>query len=75
MVDKQMLKKGLEVVYIPSHIKNKYESDEVEYGEVSSWNDSVVFVVYNGDLHSKATEYRDLYDVNAYRAGFLLAKS
>lgn len=71
MIDKYDLKKGLVVVYVPSYIKNKYISDEVEWGEVTSWNESYVFVNYDGP-GGKATRYEDLYLKDAYKAGKLL---
>lgn len=71
MIEKDKLKKGMVVVYIPSHITDKFDSDEIEWGEVSSWNDSFVFVVYDGS-GSQATRYEDLYYKEAFKAAKLL---
>jgi hypothetical protein len=39
---------------------NRYATGELERGIITSFNDSVVFVRYGTDMHSKATSRADL---------------
>jgi hypothetical protein len=39
---------------------NTYPGGKNEEGVITSFNDSVVFVLYRGDMHSKATSPADL---------------
>lgn len=58
MIDLASLTKsdvGRGVVYRPGHPWVPPED-----GNISSWNDKYVFVRYRGDLHTKATDPRDL---------------
>ena len=64
-MDIKDLIEGLEVVYIPQHIENPYESKEVEYGVISSWNGSYIFVKYDGQ-NSQATSIKDLQTKEKY---------
>jgi hypothetical protein len=60
------LQKGMTVTYVPNRAKiygregivNKYIGREV--GKVTSWNESYVFVDYNGSDQGKATRIEDL---------------
>lgn len=45
---------GLPVTYHPRH------GGKVEHGQISSWNDRFVFVIYDGQQQSKATCPQDL---------------
>jgi hypothetical protein len=57
----QEVKKGLEVVYIPRHLRGKSEQfQHRERGEIISWNDLYVFVRFFGDTSSKACQPSDL---------------
>lgn len=67
MIRESELREGLIVVYIPSYLDKPYESDEVEVGYVSSWNDSYVFVKYDGH-NSQATRREDLMTEGDYEA-------
>lgn len=38
----------------------KQGTQEYEFGIITSFNDSYIFVMYDGDIHSKATRREDL---------------
>ena len=56
-MNKENLKSGLVVTYIPRHAKHSYVDREL--GQISSWNDRFVFVDY-GTGTNKATDIEDL---------------
>ena len=39
---------------------NRYPRGKLEYGKITSFNETAVFVRYDGDLGSKATSRSDL---------------
>jgi hypothetical protein len=65
-MEKDKLQVGIEVTYIPSHHKRRVPqcngSDYVgrELGKITSWNESYVFVDYDGSGRGKATRIEDL---------------
>ncbi len=75
MIDRNELSKGMEVVYIPSHVKDRmYKTYEHEYGRISSWNDKYIFVRYNEGDTAAATDAKDLHIKSVYDAVRLLNK-
>ncbi|MFW6172219.1 MAG: hypothetical protein ACOC5T_00540 [Elusimicrobiota bacterium] len=60
-------KKGDKVVYIPRYAKNSLIPPDIEYGVVSSVNDTCVHVKYDGDIHTKATHPSDLDKVHSLK--------
>lgn len=49
---------GLRVVYSPAH---HLKREEDEHGEIRSWNDALVFVLFDGGKHSKGCRREDLW--------------
>lgn len=75
MIEKHELQKGLKVVYVPSYVKEqKYSTEELEFGIVSSWNDSFVFVKYDR-TSVQATRYEDLHVETVFKAAKALTGS
>ena len=56
-VNKKDLRIGLEVIYFPERGKG---NSKKEPGKVTTWNDTFVFVDYDGTGHGKATKIEDL---------------
>lgn len=56
---------GDRVIYIPTHAEGNINHPDCEYGTISSWNDTYIFVKYvkNGipQMTAQATDPRDLY--------------
>lgn len=51
---------GDRVRYVPKHANGDLSHKDCENGIISSFNDWYVFVLYEGDIHSKATYYEDI---------------
>lgn len=64
------LKKDLPVAYTPRHLKStkgidpETSRDMREYGTISSWNDSFVFVDYPAKGGTQGTRIEDLEIIN-----------
>jgi len=60
-----MFKKNDRVVYVPSHAKENLQHSDVEWGTVTDpeprTSSELIFVLYDGDKHAKATPQRKLY--------------
>ena len=54
---------GKRVKYIPAEMSRFAQSVLTEIGVITSVNESVAFVQYVGDTHSKATYFFDLYEI------------
>lgn len=52
---------GKKVMYVPAGMSNFSQMTLREEGVITSINESVAFVQYTGDSHSKATYFYDLY--------------
>ena len=48
------VKVGMDVMYVPSHVKGDIWHKDIEQGKVTEVRGSVVFVRFNNDGHSKA---------------------
>jgi len=62
-MNKENLKVGMVVTYVPRHARGNENHKDRELGKVKSWNDRFVFVDY-GDGRGKATSLEDLREGN-----------